>query len=77
MSSIAVREHADVFTPLPLPAIRTRDDGRRYVSVFEGKPTRLPISRIIVGPAAGAEKRIALARTLLPGVPISVSKSAP
>jgi hypothetical protein len=77
MSAIATREHAHVFKPLPLPAIRARGDGRRYVSVFEGEgePARLPISRIIVGPAEKAEERIALVRTLLPGVSVSVSKS--
>jgi len=77
LSQMALREHAQVFKPLPLPEMRTRSDGRRYLSVFEGKPVRLPILRIIVGPAAGAEQRIALARSLLPGVPVSVSKSAP
>jgi hypothetical protein len=77
MSAIALREHSDVFKPLPLPEIRTRNDGRRYVSVFEGKPIRLPISRVIVGPAASADERVELVRSLLPGVPVSVSKSAP
>jgi hypothetical protein len=77
MSVIALREHADAFKPLPLPAIHVRDDGRRYVSVFEGKAIRLPISRIIVGPASGAEERVALVHRLLPGVPVSVSESAP
>ncbi len=77
MSSMALREHPGVFKPLLLPEMRTRDDGRQYVSVFEGKPVQLPISRIIVGPAAGAEDRVALARGLLPRVPISVSRSEP
>ncbi len=77
MSAIALREHPHVFKPPPLPEIRSRDDGRRYVSVFEGRPVRLPIVRIIVGPAPGAEERAAFARSLLPGVPISTSRSAP
>jgi hypothetical protein len=77
MSEIALREHADVFKPLPLPEIRSRDDGRRYVSVFEGKPVRLPIVRVIVGPAPGSEERTAFARSLLPDVPIPISKSTP
>jgi hypothetical protein len=77
LSEIALRENADVFKPLPLPKVRARNDGRRYVSVFEGKPVRLPILRFIVGPAAGADERIALARSLLPGVPISTSRCAP
>lgn len=77
LSTMALREHARVFKLLPLPEMRTRQDGRRYVSVFEDKPIRLPVLRVIVGPAAGAEERIALVRSLLPGVPVSVSKSAP
>jgi hypothetical protein len=62
MSAIALREHAHVSKPLPLPEIRSRDDGRRYVSVFEGKPVRRPIVRVIVGQAPGAEERTAFAR---------------
>jgi hypothetical protein len=77
MSAIALREHAHVSKPLPLPETRSRDDGRRYVSVFEGKPVRRPIVRVIVGPAPGTEERTAFAISLLPGVPISISKSAP
>jgi hypothetical protein len=77
MSAIALREHSRAFKPLPLPEIRCRDVGRRYVSVFEGKPVRLPIVRAIVGPAPGATERTAFAKSLLPGVPISISKSAP
>ena len=77
MSTIALREHADVFKSLPLPEIRPRNDGRRYVSVFEGKSIRLPISRVIVGPAVGAEERVAHVRSLLPGVSVFVSKSGP
>jgi hypothetical protein len=73
---IALREHAHVFKPLPLPEIRSRDDSALR-SVFEGKPARPPIVRVIVGPARGAKERIAFARSLLPGVPISISKSAP
>jgi hypothetical protein len=76
MSEIALRDHVDVFKPLPLPEVRSRDDGRRYVSVFEGKPVGLPIVRVIVGAAPGAEERTAFARSLLPSVPISISKSA-
>ena len=64
MSAIALREHADVFKPEPLPEIRTRNDSLRYISVFEGKQVRLPISRVIAGPAAGAEDRIALVCSL-------------
>jgi hypothetical protein len=77
LSAMALREHASVFKPLPLPKIRARSDGRRYVSIFEGKPVRLPIVRVIAGPAAGADERIELVRSLLPGVPVSLSKSAP
>jgi hypothetical protein len=71
MSAIALREHAHVSKPLPLPEIRSHDDGRRYVSVLEGKPVRRPIVR------PGAEERTAFARSLLPGVPISISRNAP
>jgi hypothetical protein len=77
LSAIALREHAGVFKPLPLPEVRTRTDGGRYVSLFEGKPVRLPILRVIVGPAADAEERVSHARSLLPGVPVFVSNSAP
>jgi hypothetical protein len=77
MSAIALREHAHVFKPLALPEIQSRDDGRRYVSVFEGKPVRLPIVRVIVGPAPDAEERAAFTRSLLQGVPISISKCTP
>jgi hypothetical protein len=58
LSAIALREHAGVFKPLPLPEVRTRTDDGRYVSLFEGKPVRLPILRVIVGPAADAEERV-------------------
>jgi hypothetical protein len=44
--------------------------------VFEGKTVTLPIVRVIAGLAAGAEERAAFARSLLPGVPVSISKSA-
>jgi hypothetical protein len=77
LNAIAMREYPHVFKPLPLPQIRAREGGRRYVSVFEGKPVRPPILRAIVGPAPDADERIALARSLLPGVPISLSKSEP
>lgn len=75
MTEIALRDHPYAFKKLPLPVVHRRDDGRRYVSVFEGKPISLPITRIIVGPAAG-QAGIDLARSLVGDVPVTVSRSA-
>jgi hypothetical protein len=72
-----LRDYPDRFKPMSLPAVRLRDDGLRYVTLFERDKVRLPVKRIIIGPAAGADERVALARLLRPDVPISVSKSAP
>jgi hypothetical protein len=77
MSSIALRDHPYSFKRLPVPEIGKRHDGRSCISLFAGKPIKLPITRIIVGPAAGTEERVAHVRSLLPDVPVFLSKSAP
>jgi hypothetical protein len=72
-----LREYPNKFKRQPLPAVRRRDDGCRYVTLFEQDKVRLPVKRIIVGPAVGAGERVALARSLRPDVPVLISKSAP
>ena len=72
----ALKDYPNEFKPVPLPIVRTREDGKRYVTVFEGQEVRLPIARVIVGPAAGQEG-INFARSLVGNVPVTLSKSAP
>lgn len=78
MTEIALKERTYGFKELPLPTVHTREvDGKpkRYVSVFEGKPIALPITRIIVGPAAG-QAGVDLARSLVSDVQVSLSTAA-
>jgi hypothetical protein len=66
MSDRAAKDYPGIFKVLPLPEIRTRPGTtKRHVTIFEGLRTRLPIKRIIAGPAAG-EQGMAFARSLVP-----------
>jgi hypothetical protein len=60
-----------------VPAVEKREDGVRFLTFFREPAVRLPVKRIIVGPAAGAEERVAFARKLRPDVPISISQCQP
>jgi hypothetical protein len=76
MSDQAARDHPDVFKVLPLPLVRTRPNTtRRYVTVFEGLQTRLPIKRVIAGPLAG-QHGLDFGRSLV-DVPVTLSHCKP
>ena len=61
-----LRDYPDRFKRQPLPPVRPRDDGLRYVTLFEQDKVRLPVKRIIVGPAPDANEGVALAQCLCP-----------
>jgi hypothetical protein len=75
LSDRARKEHSD-FTVLPLPEIRKRTDGslRRYVSIFDGLGTRLPIKRVIVGPSLRQAANAEFARSIMGNIPVSSSQ---
>lgn len=68
-------DYPDRWKLLPLPAIMSPNGGKRFVTVFENQDVKLPIKRIIVGPAAG-QAEVDLARSLVGNVPVTVSRSA-
>lgn len=72
----AAKEFPDQFDPTePLPEIKVRPDtGKRYVAMFDGLGLRLPIKRVIVGPGGKQEEREKWARSLLGGVPVTMSR---
>jgi hypothetical protein len=76
LSDQAATDHPSDFTVLPLPAVRQRPGGRRYVTLFESLGLKLPIKRVIVGPSTRQEENVALARSLLPGVEVVLSNCA-
>jgi hypothetical protein len=57
-------EHPGIDHPPPRE-IRYRQDGRRYLSLFEGLGERLPLKRVIVGPSNRQVKNMHMARDLL------------
>jgi hypothetical protein len=60
----------------PLPGIKTRPDtDKRYIVLFDGLSSRLPIKRIIVGPGENQRGRAERARLLLGDIPVSLSLS--
>ena len=67
-----LRTYPGRFSKQPLPVVEKKD--KRFVTFFRDPAVRLPVKRIIVGPAEGTEERIALARKLRPDVPVTVSK---
>jgi hypothetical protein len=74
----AAKEYSrDFDAAAPLPEIKTRPDSdKRYVALFDGLSTRLPIKRIIVGPGGQQHERAAWARSILGDVPVTVSECA-
>jgi hypothetical protein len=72
-----LRTYPGRFKRMPIAEIEKRDDGVRFLTLFGERKVRLPIKRIIVGPAAGAEERVALARKLRPDLPVTISRCAP
>lgn len=65
-------DHPGRFKNQRLPFIE--NDEKRFVTFFRDAAMNLPVKRIIVGPASGAEQRVALAWKLRPEVPAFVSK---
>jgi hypothetical protein len=63
------------FTKQRLPLVEKQE--KRYITFFRDTGVKLPVKRIIVGPADGADERVALARKIRPDVPVLVSKCAP
>jgi hypothetical protein len=60
----------------PLPGIKTRPDtDKRYIVLFDGLSSPLPIKRIIVGPGENQQGRAERARLLLGDIPVSLSLS--
>jgi hypothetical protein len=72
-----LKSHPGRFKRQPIPVIERRDDGVRFLTFFRDRKVRLPVKRIIIGPAAGAEERVAIARNLRPDVQVTISKCAP
>jgi hypothetical protein len=69
------RIYPDRFKRQAIPVVEKQE--KRFLTFFQNPEARLPVKRIIVGPADGAEERMALARRLHPDVPVIVSKSTP
>jgi hypothetical protein len=68
-------EHAD-FPDLPLVSILTHPaTGRRYISLFDGATSGLPIVRVIVGPSRNQTANAHFARSIV-GSAIPVTCSA-
>jgi len=68
-------EHPGIDLPLP-KEIRTRQDGRQYISLFEGLKDRLPIKRVIVGPSKTQQNNLKMAWDILDsGVKITASET--
>jgi hypothetical protein len=77
MSDQATKDHPSVFKVLPLPEMRKRvGTEKRYVTIFEDMQAKLPIKRVIAGPAAG-EQGVALAQSLVGDVPVTPSRCTP
>ena len=74
LSDRAAAEHPRDFTVLPIPAARTRTDGRRYIPIFEPLGVRLPLKRVIVGPSARQAEIAAKVAELVGDAPITLSK---
>ena len=71
------KEHPE-FIPTPIPdvqSVKGKSRTKRIVKLFDGQGTTLPIRRIIVGPSANQDERIAYARTLV-GPEIEITRSA-
>jgi len=65
LSDQGKREHAD-FPDLPLPNILTNpDNGRRYIPLFDGISSQLPIVRVIVGPSRSQTANARFARSVV------------
>ena len=73
LSDRAVKEHPSEFNPMPLPEIRSRTDGRRYISIFEPLGITLPLKRVIIGPSAWQAQNALIVQSLLREVPIFLS----
>ena len=70
----AAKEYPDQFdATVPLPEIKARPDGKRYIALFDGLGLRLPVKRVIVGPGARQEERAERARLMLGDAPITMS----
>jgi hypothetical protein len=77
MSYQAAHDHPATFKVLPLPEIRRRPGTmKRYVTIFEGGRTKLPIKRVIAGPMAGRQG-VDFAHSLINAVPVTLSRSTP
>ena len=62
----------------PLPEIKSLSaKGKRHIALFDGSGLTLPVKRVIVGPGAGQDERAARARSLLSGVPVTISRVTP
>lgn len=66
-------EHAD-FPNLPLPNILSQsDNGRRYISLFDGSGAQLPIVRVLVGPSRNQTANAQFARSVVGSIPVTCS----
>lgn len=75
MARQAAREFESFDASMPLPDLRKRADGRRYIAMSEGLDRQLPIKRIIIGPGADQDQRAAHARSMLGNhIPITISR---
>ncbi len=77
LSDQAEMEHPADFNVLPLPEIRARGYGRRYVPLLEPLAIKLPLKRIIVGPSAQQAENVEVVRSVLRGIPIVLSECRP
>ncbi len=77
LTKLGLKTYPGRFKRLPMAEVEKRDDGLRFLTLFGERKVRLPVKRIIVGPATGAEERIALARRLRPDVPAMISTCEP
>ena len=70
-----LRTYPGRFKRQPIPVVEKQD--KRFITFFRDPGVKLPVKRIIVGPAACADERVVIARRLRPGVPVTISKCEP
>jgi len=70
LMALGLRANPGRFTKQRLPVVERKE--KRYVTFFRDTAVKLPVKRIIVGPAEGADERAALARKMRPDVPVIV-----